>query len=170
MSDIDYHFITPLAGYHYNADGIKMIAKHYRGAIFMGSWAVPIKSGGWSEIPIDVFYQPNPDRSKGHSNYFGIFQRPINGDVVITNAEGAFSVPLTGIVAKNGEVVISRWRHDYRMSSDQSVWIDGGRDYVKCSGGKLVEVMVKDDKFMVCGDDNSLLPVNIKLISEQIQA
>jgi hypothetical protein len=40
---------------------------------------------------------------------------------------------MTGIVADNGEVIYSRYRHDFVYSTDRSVFVDGGRDYVKSS-------------------------------------
>jgi hypothetical protein len=75
---------TPESGYHFSTDEIAIIAKQY-GAQYMGYWT--IKRGlNWSDQPADVFYQPNPDVSKGHSHYFGMF-RTFEGQVMITNAE-----------------------------------------------------------------------------------
>ncbi len=77
----------------------------------------------------------NPDISKGHSNYFGLFMNIISidpieyGPLSITNGLSAVEEPFIAIQADNGEYVISSYLHDYRVSSDESVMIDGGRDY-----------------------------------------
>ena len=126
---------------YYGFDISKVLSvPKYQGAIFMGPWARGVKERGWSETPVDVFYQPNPDLSLGHKNYFGLFLslsygpkgNPILGDLYICDATSCFSEPINGIVADDGEVVMSRWRHDERYSADDSVWIDGGRDYLRC--------------------------------------
>ena len=136
---------TPENGYHFDKNGIAKIEKHY-GAKYMGYWAISGAADySWSEIPVDVFYQPNPDLSKGHSYYFGMYQ----GDqgVMITNAESAFSEPITGILTEDGEVIVSRYRHDCVIKEDYM--IDGGRDYTRSSGGKFVNVTVKNSEFVL---------------------
>jgi hypothetical protein len=58
--------------------------------------------------------------------------------------------PFQAVVANNGEVVWSRYRHDYRKSQDGSVWIDGGRDYLRWIGaGEVVNVRVNVDHLEV---------------------
>ena len=130
--------------YWLTEDGIKAVEEKY-GATFMSSWAIKKKDGGWFDEPVDVFYQPNPDTSKGHSHYFGIFIR--TGEAYITNAESAFSEPITGVVTKNGDVLVSRFRHDFQ--SKDGAMIDGGRDYLRMSAGdKTVSITVDGDKFV----------------------
>lgn len=140
---MDTMFIkTPEDGYHFFASSIATIADQY-GARYMGYW--PIKNGyGWAG-PVDVFYQPNPDTSKGHSHYFGMY-RDKDGEVMITNAESAFSEPITGLLTDDGEVLVSRHRHDFVSKGDY--FIDGGRDYVRSSVGPFVAVTVKDGEFV----------------------
>jgi hypothetical protein len=48
---------------------------------------------------------------------------------------------ITGVKADNGDVIYSRYRHDYRTSQDESVFIDGGRDYLKTG-------LYEDDRFV----------------------
>jgi len=137
---------TPENGFHFTTDGIAIIAKQY-GAQYMGPWSILQKSG-WSIDPVDVFYQPNPDVSKGHSHYFGMF-RTFEGRVMITNAESAFSEPITGLLTETGEVIVSRYRHNCVVKGP--FMIDGGRDYLRTSGntadGKLVKVTVENGEF-----------------------
>lgn len=147
---------TPEKGYHFTDGGIATIAKQY-GAKYMGYWAI-LRKSGWSDIPVDVFYQPNPDVGKGYSNYFGMFTT-FDGQVMITDAASAFSEPITGLLTDDGEVLVSRHRHDYVTKGPHM--IDGGRDYSRTSSGadgaRLVEVTVKDGEFQfkVCGDANT---------------
>lgn len=121
------YFGEVVDGFHFKSSGIKKIEDYYGGK-YIGYFCVRGSNGGWSEMPVDVFYQPNPDVSKGHSNYFGMFRDAANR-VMITNAQSAFEHPMLAIVAKDGEIVFSRYRHDYRVSKDGTVFIDGGRDY-----------------------------------------
>lgn len=134
---------------------IDVIEEHYN-AKFVGDFCVKTKGGGWSEIPVAVFYQPNPDFSKGHTHYFGIFCDPQN-KLMITDASSAFDEPIEGIIADNGEVIFSRYRHDYRSSMDRSVTIDGGRDYLRCGGSRVydpnrhVKLIPNGDKLVIQG-------------------
>lgn len=146
----------PEDGFHFNSDGIAKIAEHY-GAWYIGYWAIK-RGSDWSETPVDVFYQPNPDVSKGHSHYFGMFRTldsgvMVTGDrssrVMITDAASAFSEPITGLLTDDGEVLVSRYRHDCVQKGPYM--IDGGRDYLRTSGnnadGKLVKVTVVNGEF-----------------------
>ena len=67
--------------------------------------------------------------------------------VMITNAESAFSEPITGILTDDGEVIVSRYRHDFVLKEGH--FIDGGRDYTRSSGGKFVDVTVKNGEFVL---------------------
>lgn len=120
------------------------------GATFMGYWAIFSKiDESWTETPWDVYYQPNPDKTKGHTNYFAIGYRGMSqkSPLLITEGSGAFRDTLTGIVAPDGEVLVSRHRHDYRAKG--AVFIDGGRDYLRSSGGRFVNLLVTDDRFII---------------------
>lgn len=155
---MNYFFSRPSNGYHLSSDGIVKVENKY-GAKFLGPYCIRDKRESWSEQPVDVFYQPNPDTSKGHSEYFGIYMDALAGSVYICNAQTAFSEPMTGIVADNGQVVVSRWRHECRRSLDGSVTIDGGRDYVRLIGdksinAKKVKVGIRAGEFYVIEDEN----------------
>ena len=89
----------------------------------------------WLNWPCAIFYQPNPILvPEGGTPYFGIYSRKL--DEVTGDPGGSFicnaiscAEPFQGIVADNGDIIYSRYRHDMRTSPDESVWIDGGRDY-----------------------------------------
>jgi hypothetical protein len=110
---------------------IGLVEKKYN-AKYMDDFCIKTKTG-WSEVPAAIFWQEKPP-VEGYSNYFGLFVQM--GKVLITSGESAFDVPIDGLVADNGEVIYSRYRHDYQHSKDGSVTIDGGRDYLR-SGGNM---------------------------------
>ena len=114
---------------------------------------------GWVNSPVAVFYQADPSKvPEGGSQWFGLFFR-VEGSLDsgmprstlhITNAISAAENDIEGIVAKNGDVIYSRYRHDYRFSPDGSVMIDGGRDYTRNNGGgKIVTLQIQDDELCV---------------------
>lgn len=138
-------FVTiPEQGYHFGQEQIKVIEENY-GAKYMGYWCTQRLNGGWNERPVDVFYQPNPDTEKGHTHYFGMFVQ--GGDVYITDATSAFGDPITGIICEDGEVIVSRYRHDY-VEKDGRM-IDGGRDYVRASLHLSATITVVDGEFII---------------------
>lgn len=109
--------------------------KHYN-ATYMGPWAIKRKDG-WSEQPCEIFYVENPDTSLGHSHYFGLFMFPFDREsLMITRGDSAFSEDIVGAYGEDGEVVVSRYRHDYIEHG--AFMIDGGRDYTRL-GGKAGE-------------------------------
>jgi len=123
---------------------------------YIGSWCIRVGEN-WSEFPVEVFYQSNPDKSKGHSHYFGIYvESGIGGydtKVMITNAESAFFKDIIGIV-DNDMVYVSRYRHDF-LKTPSGFIIDGGRDYLRLGSDSnenselnLVKVNVKDGGFI----------------------
>lgn len=135
----------PKDGYHFKKEGIAKIEEHYQ-AKYMGYWCTKHPRGGWNDQPVDVFYVNNPDITKGHTNYFGMFHD--ERGVMITNAESAFSEPMTGILCSDGEVIVSRYRHDCVVK--ENAMIDGGRDYTRMSQGnnQLVNITVDQDQFI----------------------
>ena len=135
-----------MKSFWFKPDGIVKVENMY-GAKHMGYWCKKHKIGWWTDYPVDVFYQPTPDLAKGHTHYFGLFLD--QGNVMITDADSAFSEPMTGIEdPETGEVLVSRYRHD--SITRNSLMIDGGRDYLRYSGpqSQLVTVTVKDGNFI----------------------
>lgn len=98
---------------------------------FVGDFCIKDRRGQFVEQTVAIFWQETPPQ-EGYSNYFALFVR--DGKVYITSGETAFDSPIYGIVARNGEIVYSRHRWDCRSSSDGSVMIDGGRDYMRLVG------------------------------------
>lgn len=135
---------TPVDGYWLNEDSIKKVEK-IRNATYMGYWCTKRLDGEtWNEKPVDVFYQPNPDTEKGHSNYFGLLFK--NGNLFITDAATAFVEPLVGIKTDDGEVIVSRYRHDCVNKGEHM--IDGGRDYIRTNGSPTISITVVGSNFV----------------------
>jgi hypothetical protein len=128
-------------------DSLKLeVVEQKYNAKYIGAWAVKTKDGGWSLHPVEVFYQPVL-KDPSHSHYFGVYTSH-DGHVYICNAASAFSEPLRGVIADNGDIVVSGYRHDFRTSSDGSVFIDGGRDYTR-SNRKTIELTMIDGELKI---------------------
>lgn len=97
---------------------------------YLGAFAAQAKTGGWTEDPADMFYSARPDTTKGHKHFVGIIK--IYGVLVVFDATRSLvDVEMEAAVAADGELVISRYRHDYRTSEDGTTFADGGRDYMR---------------------------------------
>ena len=115
----------------------------------------------WVNFTAAIFYTETP-HPEG-SNYFGIFLHPDFSEtnhIMITNAESAVGQDIVGAVADNGDVIYSRYRHDYRESDDKSIAIDGGRDYTRVifsedsdkTVGRSVTLRIVKDKLKIIKD------------------
>lgn len=124
---------------------IDKVEEKYK-AKFVGQLALKTQSGGWSSDTCgDVYYQVTPPHD-GWSNYFALIVR--GKAIYITSGASAVDGLLTAVIADDGEIVYSRYRHDFRRSTDNSVFIDGGRDYVKGSiTGQYVNLKIIDGEF-----------------------
>ena len=94
--------------------------------------------GNWINTPMAIFYQK--EAHPAGSNYAAIFVE-LDHDTHGVNlfiADGISAVE--GVVYKGieaeGEVVYSRFRHDYR-SVKNGAFVDGGRDYFRYGGDHL---------------------------------
>lgn len=110
---------------------IEAVEKKY-GATYVGELCIKLKTGEWTNFAVSVFYQKTPAKPE-YSNYFGLYTK--GGNAYITDAISAVDTSFLGVVADDGEVIYSAYRHDYTTSKDGSVFIDGGREYIRRSGG-----------------------------------
>jgi hypothetical protein len=99
-----------------------------------------------------VFWCPKP--REGFSNqYFGISTR--SGKAMIYNADKVAEGIWEGLLhVPSGEVIFSRYRHDFREFSFGGPAVDGGRDYMRIIGNltsdyKQVQLRCVDGKFQV---------------------
>jgi hypothetical protein len=81
-------------------------------------------------IPCAVYYGATPHPDSG-SRYFALYWTPYTKELMITSGAFVEEQEFDGIIADNGDIIFSRSRHDYRVSDDESVWIDGGREYTR---------------------------------------
>ena len=120
---------------------VSLIEEEYS-AFHMGYWEIP-----GMEQPTDIFYVQNPDESKGHTHYFGMFFR--NGSWFI--CKGDSFCPESGIACafdKSGKPLVSRYRHDY-VESEDGTMIDGGRAYTRTNTRNLVRLHVEGKDFVI---------------------
>lgn len=146
---------------------VRRIEEHYEkqtgGAVkFIGQLTCKTARGDWSERPRAVFWQEKPPRPE-YSNYFGLVVDEHN-TVYISDGSSVADGTWNGLMDREtGEVVFSRYRHDFRgfesSGADKNAFVDGGRDYGRFGYG---DVMPKSVTLKVIGprmeivDDKSL--------------
>jgi hypothetical protein len=112
----------------------------------------------WSEQPMAVFWQEKLLRPD-HSHYFAIFRGSFGAMITsgLSVAEGTWD----GIMHPGtGEVVFSRFRHDFRGTKDDTIVVDGGRDYFKVArnkGGIFVKLAVIDGWWRIVEREEPIL-------------
>ena len=97
-----------------------------------------------SDIPMDIFYRETPHPEFGN-RYFGVYKHPITKDIFITNADEIESFEF-GMIENEGKYYYSQSHHDYKSIGGKM--IDGGRAYIKSSGG-AVTMHIKNGKFYI---------------------
>lgn len=132
---------------------ISKIEEKYK-AKWVGQLCLRTKDGGWHGDDCgDVYYQETPPVD-GYSKYFALIVQ--FGALYITSGASAVEGVIDAVEADNSEVIYSRYRHDYRTSKDGSVFIDGGRDYVRCSlHGRKFQMKIIDGEFFEIEPDAS---------------
>ncbi len=106
--------------------------------------------GGWANRPVAIFYGEE-EHPVSKSRYFGIYI-DMDDRIMITNGQSAVDEPIQGVIADNGDIIYSRYRHDFRRSPDGSVFIDGGRDYFRgsvLSQDRYVTMKIIDGELVV---------------------
>lgn len=100
---------------------------------------------------VEVFYA-DEEHPVSKSRYFALYKSGSDGSLMITNGAFIEDQTIDAVVSDDGDVVYSRYRHDFMKSNDGSVWIDGGRAYTRSgvySKDRYVTLSVKDGKFVV---------------------
>ena len=122
---------------------IDVVEEKYN-AKFVGQLCVKTRDGGWANSPADIYWQATVP-VEGYSNYFALIYQ--HGSPYITGGASAVEPLISAAVADDGEIIYSRYRHDYRTSTDKSVFIDGGRDYTKGGMGKYITLKIVDGEW-----------------------
>lgn len=101
---------------------------------------------------IPVYFQPHPDVSKGHSSFFGLYfgvTRSVLGEIesaiLICNALSHKHMAIGVVNKKTGELLISRYRHDYHSTQNGSFYVDGGQAYIRIVGNIADAIQVEVD-------------------------
>ena len=107
-----------------------------------------------SDVPMDIFYRATPHPEFGN-RYFGLYWDSIRDCMMITNADIVESFEF-GMIEVDGKYYYSQSHHDYKVVEGKM--IDGGRAYIKSSGGAIC-MRVKNGKFYAV-DVKDLLDVH----------
>lgn len=113
---------------------IETLERHYKAKYICESCLKTITKQ-WANYPAAFFYteKPHPRGSNWFAIYYNTENKPmVTNGVVITE-------PFEGIQIDD-DVIFSRYRHDYR--EHRGVFVDGGRDYLRCGGQRYDEARV----------------------------
>ena len=98
-----------------------------------------------SDTPVDVYYRETPHPEFGN-RYFGLYYDHMRDHMMITNADVVETFEFGMVENDAGELQYSVSHHDYRAFENGNM-IDGGRAYIRSSGGAVV-MRVIDGKFI----------------------
>ena len=116
----------------FSEEQIKIIEEKYNAKYVIDSCLKNI-GGSWVNFPAAIFYT---EIAHPHgSNYMAMYHSDIHDGLMVADGKSALVGKFGGFLFDDGELVHSRYRHDYFVHRDAIV--DGGRDYFR-SGG-LVE-------------------------------
>ena len=110
-----------------------VIAKRYPGAVLVGEFATSTMN---DNIPMRWYRQANPDRSKGHKDYFALFidqqERLVITGLDESDFESKNERYRQGIHCLScNTITYSKYRHDYHGCKCGKVTVDGGSAYTK---------------------------------------
>lgn len=97
---------------------------------------------------VAIFYGDTAHPDSG-SRYFALYYADT---IMITNGSFIEDQEIAGVIADNGDVIYSRFRHDYNTSPDGSVFVDGGRAYTRTNTQKQVTLLVRDGVLRILED------------------
>lgn len=125
--------------YHFTKSGLK---KMFPGSKFIGEIAYK-----GLDVPVAIFHQPKPDLSKNHKEYFGLFKFKDSYHIIGFDKKDMLKHAIHDAVhcLKCGDVIYSRWVHDFRSCKCRKTNIDGGKEYTKIGGDADNYKLVKAD-------------------------
>ena len=131
-----------------------------KNAKYIGDFCIKNSMGNWGETPVQIYYVDTVN-DPAHSNYFGMFAR--GNDVYITNGISTANIEITAVESPDGEIIYSRFRHDYRATKDGTTTIDGGRDYTRSSSpANFLTLMIVDGEIVIKNEDGSIEKVDVR--------
>ena len=104
-----------------------------------------------SDRPMDIFYRATPHPEFGN-RYFGLYWDSIRDCMMITNSDIVESFEF-GMIEVDGKYYYSQSHHDYKVVGDKM--IDGGRAYIKSSGG-TTNMRITNGKFFAADVEDLL--------------
>ena len=104
-----------------------------------------------SDVPCDIFYRAEPHPDYGN-RYFGLYRDSIRDCLMITNADVIEELQF-GMIEVDGKYYYSQSHHDYKVVGDKM--IDGGRAYIKSSGG-TTNMRITNGKFFAADVEDLL--------------
>lgn len=125
MSVVDISYINKESSV-LSQDNIKKIEK-LKSAVFVCDADI---SQGMDVSFAGAYFYGDEEHPVSGSKYFKLFY-DFNGNIMIADGSEIEDIDFTGVISDEGEVIYSRYRHDYRQSKDKSVWIDGGQSYLR---------------------------------------
>ena len=105
-----------------------------------------------SDVPMDIFYRTEPHPEFGN-RYFGLYYVRVGDRVMITNADIVESFEFSMIEDADGKYYYSQSHHDYKVVGNKM--IDGGRAYIKSSGG-TTNMRITSGKFYAANVEDLL--------------
>ena len=133
----------------YTKKFVKCIGEKYNGK-YICETSVKGVTGIWTDSPAILFYSEisHPEGS----NYFGIIEG-FGREYKIFNALPVMPETIDAVVANNGDIIYSHYRHHYNISTDGSVWIDGGRDYFRSAVCDRVLLKINKDRLEIVSNN-----------------
>lgn len=107
---------------------IQFLEEKYKAKYVIDTCLRTVKEG-WANFPAAIFY--TEETHPQGSNYFAMFKDPTTDDWMISNGYEAVQGVFHGILFEDGELVHSRFRHDYFVHREAMA--DGARDYFRTS-------------------------------------
>ena len=111
-----------------SAENIADLEERYN-AKYLFDTCLKCLDGSWANYPGAVFYteEAHPEGS----NYFALYWDNMGESLYITDAFSSIQGEFLGFLFEDGELLHSRFRHDYMTYREAMV--DGGRDYFRAS-------------------------------------
>ena len=122
-----------------NGNGISVMEKSYD-----AKWVMDTEYDG----RLVSLYRSKKRHPVSKSKYFLLYHS--DEGVMLTGPHDVQKQKIQAVMAANGDLIYSVYRHHYHMSPDGSVFIDGGREYTRTNmDAVLYTLEVKKGK-LVC--------------------
>lgn len=105
-------------------------SERYNDAVYIAETSIKQPTGGYTQYPVAVFFQDDPE-DESYPDHFGLFKQGFSHKVFICGVPDFNPIVHALHKPETGEIIWSRYGHDYTTSSDGHASIDGGRDYCR---------------------------------------